>query len=158
MSAEWRPVVGYEGFYSVSSTGKIWSFFRCGRVLRPASQVPHGHMHVNLNRDGKRETHSVHRLVARAFIGEPTGPLVRHIDGNARNNNLANLAYGTSSENNLDTVRHGHNPMSTRTKCVNGHPFTEDNTYRAPGYSRRDCRTCIRARVAKYKARKMATS
>lgn len=32
-----------------------------------------------------------------------------------------------------------------RTQCVNGHPFTSDNTYVTPD-GRRQCRTCIRRR------------
>lgn len=32
-----------------------------------------------------------------------------------------------------------------RTECVNGHPFTSENTYLTPD-SRRQCRTCLRRR------------
>lgn len=35
------------------------------------------------------------------------------------------------------------------TRCKNDHAYTYDNTYRRPN-GRRDCRACIRARVAKY--------
>lgn len=39
------------------------------------------------------------------------------------------------------------------TRCVNGHEFTVANTYIRPtGY--RDCRTCIRERVARYKQKR----
>lgn len=44
-----------------------------------------------------------------------------------------------------------------KTQCVNGHELTPDNTYIKPrkrGEGTRDCRTCIRARVAAYTARK----
>ncbi|WP_104128038.1 HNH endonuclease [Cryobacterium sp. Y57] len=156
MNTEWRPIVGFEGLYSVSNLGQVWSFFGAGRVLRPAAQKPWGHLHVQLYKGGVPETYSVHRLVARAFIGEPTGPLVRHIDGRSANNNASNLAYGTPSENSFDTVRHGHNLHSNQVACINGHLYTDENTYNAPGRYRRDCRTCIRARVKKYKASKRA--
>ncbi|WP_341935310.1 HNH endonuclease [Microbacterium sp. LWO14-1.2] len=33
--------------------------------------------------------------------------------------------------------------------CINGHDYTPENTYIKPD-GHRDCRTCIRARVAKY--------
>lgn len=34
--------------------------------------------------------------------------------------------------------------------CINGHDYTPENTYTRPD-GNRDCRTCIRARVAKYR-------
>lgn len=40
-----------------------------------------------------------------------------------------------------------------RTHCANGHEYTDDNTYRPPTGGRQ-CRTCSRANVAAYKARK----
>ena len=43
---------------------------------------------------------------------------------------------------------------AAKTHCDNDHEFTEANTYWWNG--RRDCRICIRARVAKYKTRLMA--
>lgn len=43
-------------------------------------------------------------------------------------------------------------------KCVNGHPYDDENTYFRPS-GWRDCRTCIRSRVRKYyKSRKQAAS
>ena len=36
--------------------------------------------------------------------------------------------------------------------CINGHDYTPENTYIRPG-GHRDCRACIRARVAKYRRR-----
>jgi hypothetical protein len=39
-------------------------------------------------------------------------------------------------------------PPAERTHCKNGHEYTPANTYRLPD-GRRDCRTCIRARLKK---------
>lgn len=56
----------------------------------------------------QRRVFRVHRLVMLAFVGEcPQGHEVRHLDGDSSNAALANLAYGTRSENARDTVRHG---------------------------------------------------
>lgn len=41
---------------------------------------------------------------------------------------------------------------AAQVKCVNGHNYTPANTYIRPG-GHRDCRTCIRNRVAAYKRR-----
>jgi len=53
----------------------------------------------------------VHRLVAAAFLGGPYFDsqmhIVRHLDGNPRNNSLSNLCYGTEKENSDDSKRHG---------------------------------------------------
>lgn len=43
------------------------------------------------------------------------------------------------------------------THCINGHEFTHANTYIRPS-GHRDCRTCIRARVAAYKVRRAAAA
>src|SRR5690606_8270706 len=67
-----------------------------------------GYLSVGLNKVGavkKRVT--VHRLVATAFLGPSDLPLVRHIDGNPKNNRVENLRFGTESENAYDRVAHG---------------------------------------------------
>lgn len=38
--------------------------------------------------------------------------------------------------------------------CVNGHPFTTDNTYRPPGTKRRQCRVCLRIASQRYRNEK----
>lgn len=46
-----------------------------------------------------------------------------------------------------------------KTHCVNGHQMTPENTYtrpKRPRSGRRDCRACIRERVAKYKRKEAA--
>jgi len=49
----------------------------------------------------------VHKLIAMAFYGEKPGQIVRHIDGNPRNNNATNLKYGNLKENAHDRYNHG---------------------------------------------------
>ena len=54
----------------------------------------------------------MHRLVARAFIGEcPIGLHVLHGDGDKTNNHYTNLRYGTPADNHMDTLAHGHRRM-----------------------------------------------
>jgi hypothetical protein len=88
----------------------------------------------------------VHVLVAAAFLGPcPDGQEVRHLDGDKLNNCLDNLIYGTRSENNLDTVRHGHHKKGLpKTHCSHGHEYTPENIYmHKKGDSFfRECLTC----------------
>jgi len=52
----------------------------------------------------------VHALILETFVGpRPEGMITRHLNGNSFDNSLENLAWGTSKENSLDTVRHGRN-------------------------------------------------
>lgn len=123
----WRPVIGYEGLYEVSSRGQVrsldhrvqdsrgqWRRFR-GRILRQSMGSLLGHRKVNLCKQGRSERRSVHGLVAEAFLGRrPRGQQVRHLDGDPANNTASNLAYGTQSDNEADKVRHGRSNRGQR--------------------------------------------
>lgn len=153
MKELWRPVVGYEGYYEVSDQGRVRSVVRRaanGRVWpsvvlkRPTH--PSGYLQVHLSRANSRRTRWVHLLVLTAFAGPaPAGLEALHHDGDRSNARLENLKWGTRSENMLDQVRHGTHPFASRTHCPKGHPYDESNTYHAPGYVHRKCRTCMRA-------------
>lgn len=161
---EWRPVVGYEGLYEVSSIGRVRShertvFFTDMRVRTwPATirktPLSHGYPSVNLtDNDGNHRTRPVHRLVAEAFIGPILeGMVVRHLNDVPTDNRLENLAIGTQSENILDCVRNGNHHLRSMTHCRRGHEFTRDNTYMPPGTKSRVCRKCAALRSRRYKA------
>ena len=113
---EWRTVDGTDGFYEVSDRGRVrtwrkgkWGRASAPRVLSPGPDGAHGHLAVNLCLgNGVRRRGKVHRLVALAFLGAPPpGTEVRHLDGNPKNNDLSNLAYGTRRENVADADAHG---------------------------------------------------
>lgn len=138
----WREISGWEGKYYVSDAGDVWSR-HSGRVL--ASQTDSvGYKRVTL---AGRHIVRIHRLVATAFL-EQTGPLVRHLDGDKSNNRLDNLAWGTSSDNTRDSIRHGtfRHWNSLKTECKRGHPFTEENTH-IQSDGARLCLTCKRGKV-----------
>lgn len=100
---EWRPVVGWEGIYSVSSEGRIrreapGPSTRPGKALKPSNH--NGYAQVGLRSMGRRATVAVHLLVARAFLGPaPDGHEVDHVDGNKANNRFSNLEYLPPLEN-----------------------------------------------------------
>lgn len=160
---EWRPVVGWEGYYEVSDRGQVRSLertvtYRDGRVrLYPSTvlRVGHhgiGHEHVVLYRSATdKASRQVHRLVLEAFVGPcpDDGMECLHADGDPANNHVTNLRWGTRSENNLDKVRHGHDHNAVKTHCPQGHPYSDENTYVYPTGNRR-CRVCKREAQRRY--------
>lgn len=117
---EWRPVVGYEGLYEVSSLGRVKRVAaargaRVGRILRasPTTSEHRGSVVLWNTAGGKsKKTHHVHVLVCTAFNGPR--PVVgntrmecRHLNGNAHDNRACNLAWGTAAENQADRALHG---------------------------------------------------
>ena len=119
---EWRTVPGYEGLYSVSNTGEIYSepklcrfgvnamAKRGGKLLRqhPASARTN-HLRVYLSDGcGKKKPMYVHRLVALAFIPNPLGlPAINHKDNNPKNNRVENLEWCTVAQNNAHRLSFG---------------------------------------------------
>lgn len=114
----WKDIPGYEGRYQASNLGRIRSvdhIVPCahgatrlmrGRVLKPACSKANPHLYVVLGHKAKGSP--VHQLVARTFLGpQPEGLDVRHLDGDAQNNRIDNLAYGTRTDNILDVYRVG---------------------------------------------------
>lgn len=153
MGEEWRRVP-FALTYEASDLGQIRSWRECRG--RPTPHLMKGCFdedgYVILSivpNNGKRRQWRLHQLVAAAFLGEkPAGYETRHLDGNKLNNRITNLAYGTASENGLDRVRHGTHHKARVTECIQGHEYTEENTYRAKNGTRK-CRECHRTRWRK---------
>jgi hypothetical protein len=145
---EWRFIPGFPG-YAVSSIGRLVSLKPGKEGLKSPVVDPRGYLRHSLSVAGVETRRRVHQLVALAFIGPvPEGHEVRHRDGNGLNNVPENLAYGTSSENQLDKVRHGTHNMARKTQCKRGHEFTPDNTALitlSSGSIARRCRACTAA-------------
>lgn len=158
---EWKPVLGFEELYEISSGGRVWAKPRIsefvqggntvrrplpGRLRTPAEKV--GYKYVNLYVEGKIYPRQVHRLIAEAFIPNPDGlPFVLHWDDNRTNNSIENLRWGTASDNANDMIRNGIHPVAHKTHCKRGHEFTEENTRATEG--RRSCKTCETVRYEK---------
>lgn len=151
---EWRQVVGSPD-YQVSDRGRVISYKRkTPKVMRLTRQKGYLHVTIAMGALG-RVRRTVHSLVAEAFIGpRPTGLQVRHLDGDGENNQVANLAYGTNSENMQDRLRHGRDPNAKKTHCPQGHPYSGPNLYIAPSTGNRDCRVCSSARARAANQRK----
>ena len=101
MSELWVDVDGYEGLYMVSDLGNVKSIDRytCSGVHREGKLLAKivdsdGYDRVHLSRDGHAKQIPVHRLVAIAFIPNPTGlSQINHVDEDKRNNAVQNLEW-----------------------------------------------------------------
>jgi hypothetical protein len=109
---EWRPVVGYEGVYSISCHGRVrregkGHGVKPGRILRPKTN-DNGYQEVNLSKHNIARMHKIHALVANAFLGEcPNGHEVNHKDTIKSNNRVENLEYCTHHANMLHSLLNG---------------------------------------------------
>lgn len=91
----------YENLYEITPEGKIYRHYKSGNV-KPVN--PHqnraGYLIVNLSKNSKTKTYTVHRLVAQHFISNPKSlPVVDHVDEDKTNNRVKNLRWCTGKEN-----------------------------------------------------------
>ena len=102
----WLPVVGFEDLYQISNTGLVQTI-KNGHLKTPQI-LRYGHHAVLLWKGNKPKMMKVHRMVLFAFVGPPPrGHQCRHLDGNAANNCVENLAWGTQTQNQKDRATHG---------------------------------------------------
>lgn len=121
---EWREVRGYEGLYEVSNMGNVRSLDRIvtqktrggwiknfnysGRILKPDITISisgNPYYRVTLSKDNKTKRFMVHRLVAENFLpNNENKDVVDHIDGCSTNNNVNNLRWVTTQENNKNPI------------------------------------------------------
>jgi hypothetical protein len=159
--AQWRDIPDFPG-YRVSDSGVVQSFkFTTPKYLNATLAL--GYPTVSLTAgDGVTRHVRVHVAVMRSFVGPPPDRMeVRHLDGDPLNCRLENLAYGTSSENKHDTVRHGKQHNASKTVCPKGHPYSGANLILARKTSGatyyRICRECKNQDSQRRYRRKRAT-
>jgi hypothetical protein len=133
----WRPVVGFEGLYEISSYGKLKRLAGFTPLIRKGykdTQVyrPETILKSTLNRKGylrndlyrfdnktkeyKRTPTTIHKLVAEAFIGpRPTKKhQVSFINGNKGDIYYKNLRYVTNTENQIHARKLGLRPPNPK--------------------------------------------
>ena len=126
MEEIWKPIPGYEGYYEISNTGKVRSLTRTiiksngrpqtfyGEEKKP-TLTPFGYYRISLAKQGIKQFYFIHRLVALTFIPNPDNkPFINHKDENKTNNNVENLEWCTSLENNnYGTIKERHSKTTS---------------------------------------------
>lgn len=124
-----------------------------------AAQDGHGYGQLQLRAVSKTPI-KAYRLAYEMFVEiVPEGMTIDHLCRNTLCVNPEHMQAVTMRTNILrsDGVSARH---ARKTECINGHPFTPENTYCPPGRVHRMCRACIKARKQSpaYKAREAAAA
>lgn len=139
----WKPVIGYEGFYEVSSLGRVRSVDRVhvaksrlgneytrtrkGSIKEPDTSSER--RRVSLYRNGKGRKYQIAHLVLFAFDALPKLPIAlssdncqaNHINGDPTDDRLSNLEWLTVKEHR----RHTHkNKLNARGEQINTSKLT----------------------------------
>lgn len=112
---EIRPIQGYEGLYSITSFGRVWSHERLDRLGRLifgkfliAKSYSADYLSVSLYKNNKLKTHRIHILVAIHFVSNLQNlPEVNHKDTNKRNNFKSNLEWCNKQYNMSHALSNG---------------------------------------------------
>ena len=104
MIEKWKDIAGYEGFYLVSDMGRVKSLWggrdaQSGKILKQTlHRAPY--LKVILAKNGVHKNHSIHQLVAMAFLKNPSKKKeVNHLNGDPTDNRVVNLEWTTRKEN-----------------------------------------------------------
>jgi hypothetical protein len=96
---KWIP--GYEGSYSATRAGVIYSYMDEDGTRRELKKRYNrqGYQRLALYKNGVRRNARVHTLILETFVGPGEGLECDHIDGDKSNNCLENLEWVTHAEN-----------------------------------------------------------
>lgn len=102
---ELRQILGFPDYF-VSDEGIVYSGHGNNLIKLKGCPTKDGYLRVCLWKNGKGYTKTIHRLVAKTFIPNPSNrPQVNHINGIKTDNHVHNLEWCTQSENQLHKYR-----------------------------------------------------
>jgi len=127
MKEIWKDIPGYEGYYQISSIGRVkavartitgrWGKQRLKELIRRNGKNPKGYQLVDLHKNNISQTITIHRLVAMAFIVNPENkPCINHKNGIKDDNRVENLEWCTYAENNQHAIDTGLTPPPQKGK------------------------------------------
>jgi hypothetical protein len=92
------------GGYQISSDGLVMN--KRGKILADHWSRDTGYNYAQMYLDRKVKTVSIHRLLATAFIPNPDNlQCVDHIDRDRTNNDLSNLRWATTAQNQANRAK-----------------------------------------------------
>ncbi len=166
----WLPVPGHESAYEVSSLGQVRRTgsgrgARVGLILK--QKLVGDYLYVGLREHNQPRSYTVHRLVCRAFHGEPKTPDLHaaHLDGNPLNCAETNLQWKTRLDNEADKRVHGtllcgeKHPLATLSdaECIKIFELRKTGISQAAIAQIVGCVQTTVSRILNHKTRKSAT-
>ena len=139
-------IEGYTN-YLIYKDGRIWSK-KSNKYLKPCLNGRGYLRHCLYNDNGKIKTRPVHRLVALAYIPNPENRVeIDHINREKTDNRVENLAWATSSENNVNTAVYKTNKLGIKniSKLPDNNYIIRINRYKRVYY--KHCKTLEEAIV-----------
>ena len=135
----YKKIKGYDN-YLVSDRGRVFNY-KFKKFLKPLKNGC-GYFTVNLCKNGISKLHTIHRLVALAFILNPENKrTVNHIDGIKTNNLVSNLEWNTHAEKNthaMDTgLKDDKGSKHVNSKLTEGQVLEIRRLYETGNYSQR---------------------
>lgn len=126
----WKQVKGFEGYYEISSKGRVKSVERyvdwnghkrhVKEKIKKVHDNKNGYPCVSLCKNRISRCYFIHRLIMEAFVPNPENkPYIDHIDTDVHNFSLSNLRWVTAKEN-------SNNPLTLQHCREN--TYTEDRT------------------------------
>ena len=98
----WRKLTGYDRCYYATPDGNICSVHKPTGKLKElkGTASKDGYLTIKLKQSERYTTKRVNRLIAQAFIPNPTNkPIAHHENHNRQDNRRVNLAWVTAREN-----------------------------------------------------------